>query len=161
MEEVRVELAPNGKATLVALPGLIAIEAPTSPDGRWSIPVERLAALVWRSPFGAEFAAHGLTGSATDDVAPAMVGNHGTKVDVWMSFTEPLQIPFQRGRALWGRSVVMWRSPRRDPRALWPPAAVRSGRATSLELRAATHPKAVKAAMAHSGIDLPEFSSGP
>lgn len=162
MDTVRIALKPVGKAALVAAPGMLAIEAPTSLARPWQLPIDQLAAVAWRSPHGGTFSAQRLTGSATADVAPATVDMLWTDVDVTMSFTQPLGVPFRRGRTLWPRSIVMWRLPSpRDLRAICPPTAVRAGRATSVVLRAASDSHALKAALEHSGLEFPEFSTGP
>jgi hypothetical protein len=117
--------------------------------------------VVWRSRSGASFAAEGFTGLAAADVAPVMVDLAGKDPDLEIAFGQPLVVPYRHGRTLWPRTTVMWCPPNTSsPRVLFPPAAVRSGRATSLALRSTSDGSDLKDALERSGIVFPQLSTG-
>lgn len=161
-EAVRVELEPSARATLVAWPGAIGIDASRSLARIWVLPLDQLAAVLWRSrASGGVFSAEGFTRPPTPDAAPAMVDVGNSEPDVEIRFAEPLRVPFRHGRSLWPRTMLVWRPPiSSSPRVLFPPAGVRSGRATSLVLRA-VDASAMKSALEHVGLVFPEYSTGP
>jgi hypothetical protein len=156
-----VELSPGrGRAVLVAVSDGLSIQVPEALRAPWSLPLESLASVEWYSRSRAAFRCV-LAEMETVNDRRFMVRYSGVDPDARLTFRRPIPVPLSSHR-WWSRPIVVPAELRFQGRFDRISACIRrrrllrSGLATSLEIRAADRDDLFEV-LVHSGLRFPQF----